>query len=263
MAVADEFVSQAPRMRPPSLGLFAIEGRALLEVGLFLQALPVLRQAPKGDGHPVMVFPGFTASDLSTQLLRAFLRDRGYVVRGWSLGRNRGFSYQTEMKMVRRLQMLHWKHERKVSLVGWSLGGIFARELARQHPDMVRLVISLGSPFSGPPQATNVWRLYEMVSGEKIESIDRRLMERMRLVPPVPSTAIFSRTDGVTSWQACLEPEAEHTENVEIPGSHCGLGHNPWAAWVIADRLAQPEGAWRPFDPGRAAWLFPKGPSKG
>jgi pimeloyl-ACP methyl ester carboxylesterase len=153
--------------------------------------------------------------------------------------------------------MLHWKTGRKVSLVGWSLGGIFARELARQHPEMVRLVVTLGSPFSGPPQATNVWRLYEIVSGEKIEAIDPRLTERMRKVPPVPSTAVYSRTDGVAAWQACLEPEAAHTENVEVPGSHCGLGHNPWAAWVIADRLSQAEGKWQPFDAGRASWVFP------
>jgi pimeloyl-ACP methyl ester carboxylesterase len=245
-------------VRPPSLALLAAEGRAIWEAGLFLQALPMLRRAPRGDGHPVLVLPGFTASDLSTQLLRAFLRERGYQARGWALGRNRGYSGQLELRMARRLQNLHWKTGRKVSIVGWSLGGIFARELARQHPDMVRLVVTLGSPFSASPRATNVWRLYEMVSGQRIEDIDPELVARMRQPPPVPSTAVYTRGDGITAWQACLEPSASRTENVRVPGSHCGLGHNPWAAWVIADRLSQAEDTWQPFDPGPAAWLFPR-----
>jgi pimeloyl-ACP methyl ester carboxylesterase len=241
--------------------LFLSEGRALYEVGLFYQALPVLFAAPsRGDGHVVLVLPGFTASDLSTSLLRSYLRRQGYDSRGWALGRNLGYSAQLELRMARRLQTLHWRSGRKVSLVGWSLGGIFARELARRHPDMVRQVITLGSPFAATPRATNVWRLYERVTGQPVESIDPELMRRMREPPPVPSTAVYSRSDGIASWRACREPEAPHTDNVRVPGSHCGLGHNPWAAYVIADRLAQPEDQWRPFDRGGLRRLvFPPG----
>jgi pimeloyl-ACP methyl ester carboxylesterase len=233
---------------PPPWALFLSEGRALYELGLFYQALPVLLTAPRGDGHPVMVLPGFTASDLSTTLLRTFLRRRGHDARGWALGRNLGFSSQLELRMARRLQNLYWRTGRKVSLVGWSLGGIFARELARLHPEMVRQVITLGSPFAASPRSTNVWRLYERVTGESVDDLDPALLRRMRLPPPVPSTAIYSRSDGIASWRACLEPEAPHTDNVRVPGSHCGLGHNPWAVYVIADRLAQSEETWRPFE---------------
>jgi pimeloyl-ACP methyl ester carboxylesterase len=253
----------ADDVAPPSLGLLFGEGRALLEVGWFFQALPVLRRAPRGDGHPVMVLPGFTASDASTGLLRWYLRAQGYDVRGWGLGRNLGFSSQVETRMIRRLQSFHWSEGRSVSLVGWSLGGIFARELARTHPDMVRQVITLGSPFAASPRATNVWRVYERVAGHRIEDLDPDLLRRMRQPPPVPSTAVYSVGDGVASWRACREPAGELTDNVRVAGSHLGLGINPMALWVIADRLAQPEGEWRKFEPsGLARVVFPGVPEE-
>lgn len=247
VAASPEELDDTEPVTPPSWPLLLGEGRAFYELGLFYQALPALLAAPRGDGHTVMVLPGFTASDLSTSLLRWYLRRQGYDARGWTLGRNLGFSTQLELRMARRLQNLHWRSGRKVSMVGWSLGGIFARELARLHPEMVRQVVTLGSPFAASPRATNVWRLYERVSGQRVEDIDPELLRRMREHPPVPSTAVYSRSDGVASWRACLEPEASHTDNVRVPGSHCGLGHNPWAVYVIADRLAQCEDEWRPF----------------
>ena len=248
---------------PPGLGLLFSEGRALFELGWFLQALPLLRRAPRGDGHPVMVLPGFTASDVSTGLLRSYLRAQGYQVRGWGLGRNLGFSQHLEARMARRLQSFHWTEGRQVSLIGWSLGGIFARELARAHPEMVRQVISLGAPFAASPRSTNVWRVYERVTRQPIDEIDRELLERMRTPPPVPSTAIYSESDGIASWRACVEAPGERTDNVRIPGSHCGLGVNPLAAWVIADRLAQPADAWRHFEPsGLERFAFPRRPQR-
>jgi pimeloyl-ACP methyl ester carboxylesterase len=253
-----EELDQGLEVAPPPWPLLLGEGRALYEVGLFYQALPALLAAERGDGHTVLVLPGFTASDLSTSLLRSYLRRQGYDARGWTLGRNLGFSTQLETRMARRLQSLHWRSGRKVSLVGWSLGGIFARELARLHPEMVRQVITLGSPFAASPRATNVWRLYERIAGQRVEDIDPELLRRMRRAPPVPSTAVYSRSDGIASWRACLEPEAPHTDNVRVPGSHCGLGHNPWAVFVIADRLAQQEGGWQPFDRrGMRRLVFP------
>ena len=252
-------VRLAEDVAPPGLGLLFSEGRALLELGWFFQSLPVLRRAPRGDGHPVMVLPGFTASDVSTSLLRGYLRSQGYKVRGWGLGRNLGFTPHLEAKMLRRLQSFHWTEDEKVSLVGWSLGGIFARELARSHPQMVRQVISLGSPFAASPRATNVWRVYERVTGQPIDQIDRDLVRRMRTAPPVPSTAIYSTGDGIASWRACMEPPGERTDNVRVSGSHCGLGVNPMALWVVADRLAQPEGEWRKFNlEGLAGVVFPE-----
>ena len=232
--------------RPPSRSLMLMELRALGELGAFFALAPVLRTLPRGDGHPVLVLPGLLASDRSTALLRAFLRDRGYHVHGWELGPNHGPRPGAEAKMQARLASLYERHGRKVSLVGWSLGGVFARELARRAPEQVRSVITLGSPFAGSPKASNAWQIYERVSGTSAEPQPHR--GDMGRPMPVPATAIYSRTDGIVNWRGCLEREGPTAENIEIEGSHCGLGHNPAVLYAIADRLAQPEGRWRHFD---------------
>jgi pimeloyl-ACP methyl ester carboxylesterase len=243
-------------VKPPSRLLFALEGqRALLEAASLVPATPLLRRAPRGDGHPVMVLPGFTAGDESTIALRAYLRSLGYYVHGWRLGRNFGFNAERgrfEACIAQRLEELARGHGRKVSLIGWSLGGIYAREIARLLPGMIRQVITLGSPFAGHGHGSNVRRLYEMVTGRKIREHDPDLLGRLHEPPPVPSTAIFSRTDGVAHWRACRERESPHTDNIQVRGSHCGLGFNPVVFFAIADRLAQPEAQWRPFP--RRGW---------
>jgi len=204
-----------------------------------------LRRLPRGDGHSVLVLPGFGASDRSTRPLRAFLKGRGYDAHGWSLGRNVGPREGQRAALAQQLTSLHNKSKRKVSLIGWSLGGIYAREIAKRMPESVRLVITLGSPFANPG-ATAVRRIYEALRGEPMAGA--RDVARLRAPPPVPSTAIFSKSDGVVAWQSCLEPDAPQTENIEVDGSHVGLGVNPVALYVIADRLAQGEATWAPFD---------------
>lgn len=231
---------------PPSRELLLLEVRAIWELTAFFAAYPLLRLAPRGDGHPVLVLPGLAASDTSTRPLRTFLKDQGYHAHGWKLGANHGPRPGAEAKMQARLAELAERHQRKVSLIGWSLGGVFAREMARRAPEQVRSVITLGSPFAGAPKASNAWKLYERASGRNASDWPER--ERMRTPPPVPSTAIFSRSDGIVAWQGCLEQEGPTSENIEVEGSHCGLGHNPAVLYAIADRLAQSEGAWRPFD---------------
>ena len=150
--------------------------------------------------------------------------------------------------MIRRLRDLHEQSGEKVSLVGWSLGGIYARELARQQPHRVRQVITLGSPLNLSNKANHAWRLYEHLSGQTIDS-QREQMNLLRAPLEVPATAIYSRSDGVVAWQTCIDDEnREQTQNIEVPGSHCGLGHNPMVLYVIADRLSQPPDAWKPFD---------------
>ena len=232
--------------KPPSRELLLLEVRAIWELTAFFASYPLLRLAARGDGHSVLVLPGLAASDTSTRPLRRFLADQGWASHGWLLGANHGPRPGAEAKMQERLASLFRQSGRKVSLIGWSLGGIFAREMARRAPDQVRCVITLGSPFAGAPRASNAWQLYERASRRRVEDWPAR--ERMKTPPPVPATAIFSRSDGIVAWQGCLEREGPTAENIEIEGSHCGLGHNPAALYAIADRLAQPEGQWKPFD---------------
>jgi len=229
----------------PSAGLMALEARAWLEFASLVPALPILQAAPSGDGHPVLVLPGWLASDRSTQALRWFLRRRGYHAHGWRLGRNHGPTAEIVSGMAERLTHLRARHGRAVSLVGWSLGGIYARELARRRPDDVRQVITLASPFRDP-DATNF--LITRLAGAR-PSRPPEVLARLRSPLPVPTTAIYSRTDGIVAWDSCVEPRGPQSESVEVRTSHCGMGHHPAALLVIADRLAQPEGAWRHYEP--------------
>ncbi len=143
----------AEALRPPSKTLLFLEGRALHELGAFMLLRPWLAAAPRGDGHPVLVLPGLLASDLSTRPLRSFLNAQGYAAHGWKQGRNLGLRAGIEDGMLERVEELHERYgHRKISVVGWSLGGIYARQLAKRAPEKVRSVISLGSPFAGSPQ---------------------------------------------------------------------------------------------------------------
>ena len=242
----------AQTLAPPSRTLMLLEGRAISELGAFLGALPLLSLAPRGDGHPVLVLPGLVASDVSTRPLRAFLRSRGYAVSGWRQGRNLGLRHGVQDAMVDLLQEMNDTHGRKVSLVGWSLGGLYARQLAKMMPERVRSVITLGSPFAAGPKATNAWRVYEIASGRRADEEDLRFGGALSSPPPVPTTAIFSRTDGICAWQGCMEKTSAMSESIEVESSHCGMGHHPAAVYAVADRLAQPEGEWAPFD--RSGW---------
>jgi pimeloyl-ACP methyl ester carboxylesterase len=154
--------------------------------------------------------------------------------------------------MVDLVQELNDTHGRKVSLVGWSLGGLYARQLAKMMPGRVRSVITLGSPFAAGPKATNAWRVYEMASGRRADQEDARFGGSLAGTPPVPTTAIFSRTDGICAWQGCMEKTTATSESIEVESSHCGMGHHPAVVYAVADRLAQPEGQWSPFD--RRGW---------
>ena len=242
----------AQTLSPPSRTLMFLEGRAISELGAFLGALPLLSLAPRGDGHPVLVLPGLVASDTSTRPLRTFLKSRGYAVSGWRQGRNLGLRHGVQDAMVDLVQELNDTHGRKVSLVGWSLGGLYARQLAKMMPERVRGVITLGSPFAAGPKATNAWRVYEMASGRRADEEDHRFGGALSGTPPVPTTAIFSRTDGICAWQGCMEKTSATSESIEVESSHCGMGHHPAAVYAVADRLAQPEGEWSPFD--RSGW---------
>ena len=244
--------ASAQTLRPPSRTLMLLEGRAIHEFGAFLGALPLLSLAPRGDGHPVLVLPGLIASDVSTRPLRSFLENRGYAVTGWRQGRNLGLRQGVQQAMIDLVRELADTHQRKISMVGWSLGGLYARQLAKMMPDRVRSVITLGSPFASHPRATNAWRVYEMASGRRADEQDPRFGGRLSEAPPVPTTAIYSRSDGICAWQGCMEKSSAISESIEVESSHCGMGHHPAVVYAVADRLAQAEGQWKPFD--RSGW---------
>jgi pimeloyl-ACP methyl ester carboxylesterase len=240
----------------PGLIRLVLEWRVAWEYGAALLAQPWLTTAAAGDGHPVLVFPGMLASDVSTGPLRRYLGRLGYECHGWGQGNNLGPRHGVLDACRDRLHDVHRRNKRKVSLIGWSLGGIYARELAKEFPRQVRLVITLGSPFTGHPKATNAWRVYELVTGHRIGAAD--LHAPLRKPPPLPTTSIYSRSDGVVAWQCCVEQAGAMAENIEVESSHLGLGLNPLAWYAIADRLAQPLGRWKPFarGPGARAWLY-------
>jgi len=201
----------------PNALLMALELRAPWELWSLLPSWPWLKRAPVGDGHPVIVFPGLSASDGSTLPLRGYLQNLGYDVSGWNQGYN--FGPRAGILETAKRQVIDTCEAagEPISLIGWSLGGIYARELSKALPEHVRSVITLGTPFAGSHKSTNAWRLYELTSGRDIT----REAENFDLpaAPPVPTTSIFSRTDGVVAWPASLQAPSPHnalTENVEV-----------------------------------------------
>jgi pimeloyl-ACP methyl ester carboxylesterase len=235
---------------PPDYRLLAGEWRTVGEYVAARRALSQMSSWPRGDGHPVLVLPGFLAGAPSTQFLRQVLRRLGYRAYDWRLGTNLGVRAAMIKQLPARLDDIRARNDgRKVSVIGWSAGGVFARELARAQPDHVRMVITLGSPIRGNQQATHAWRMWRMLNrrsqARQVVSEAARIAREEPL--QVPTTCIFSKSDGIVAWQCCLSRPAAQTENVEVRSTHLGYGHNIETLRVIADRLAQPEGQWRPY----------------
>lgn len=244
-ATAGPRTAAPPAQSPPSWLKLALEARAPAEFVAGLASLALTHRLPRGDGQPVLVFPGLAASDTSTLLLRQFARRLGYPGYGWAQGFNVGPRHGVLAGCRERLTEIAEKYGRRVSLIGWSLGGVYAREVAKLHPDLVRQVITLGSPFGGDPRASNAYPLFQLLSGRRID--DPHLLARLREAPPVPTTSILSKTDGIVAWHASVQAPADQAENIVLTASHFGIGFNPLALYAIADRLAQPEGRWQPF----------------
>ena len=253
---AESSASAWAGLTAPGAWLLMLEARAPWELAALLAVSPWLRQLPAGDGHPVIVFPGLGASDVSTLAVRQFLQGQGYTAYPWGQGLNLG-PRDGVLEQCRALIDDTWqRHREPVSLIGWSLGGIYAREMAKLAPDRVRCVITLGTPFTGHPRATNAWRFYQMVSGQKAH--DDALLAEVKQPPPVPTTSIYSKTDGIVAWPCCINPPGHrHTENIEVRASHIGMGMNPLALYAVADRLRQDPAHWRRFDvQGARRWFF-------
>lgn len=247
-----------PKKAPSKFLLFTEGGRAAIEFGKYTFSNKLLEDAPRGDEHPVLVLPGFMTSDRATYFLRNFISKQGYTALKWEMGLNLG-GPEYAFKVADRLEEIYKIYNQKVSIVGWSLGGVYAREVARQKPEMARQVIALGSPFSGIFEKNNARWFYDFLHGPKGMDISEDLLKDILIPPPVPSTAVYTKGDGVVNWEHCIERiENETTQNVEIKGSHFGLGHNPSALYCIADRLSQSEKNWKKFKPeGKAKKLYP------
>lgn len=233
-------------LQPPSLGRFALEVKAVPELCRFVMKSRTHGLA-KGDGHPVLVFPGFLAGDALTWPLRRRLTALGYWNAGWRFGTNLGLKPGLLAQMVHYVKSVHAGQKRKVSLVGWSLGGLYARELAKRMPHRVRQVITFGTPFNLADDHTHVGWVLRLLNGPSC-ALDDALCARLREPPPVPTTSIYSRGDGVVAWEACRHAvDRSDVQDLEVEGSHLGMGWNPAVMRVVADRLAQRRARWRPM----------------
>jgi pimeloyl-ACP methyl ester carboxylesterase len=245
-------------LKAPNALMLLLETRAPWELAAMMASWPWLKRLPRGDGHAVLVFPGLGANDATTTPLRSFLQDVGYSAYPWKQGFNFGPRRGVMEAMRELVQRTAERHGGKVSLLGWSLGGLYARELAKEMPELTRCVITLGTPFAGHPRATNAWRFYEMVSGQSVH--DPALIDQLKTTPAVPTTSIYSKSDGVVAWQCSLNPESPLAENIEVHASHIGMGMNPLALYAVADRLrhsAVTPAHWQRFDAqGARRWFF-------
>ncbi|MGB1217282.1 MAG: lipase family alpha/beta hydrolase, partial [Saprospiraceae bacterium] len=200
-----------PKIKAPSKLLLLTEGaRATVGLGLYALTNRFLKNVPKGDGHPVLVVPGFMTSDFSTTILRKYLKDIGYEVMTWGMGVNLGRPEYAE-RLLERVVEINAMTDRKVSIVGWSLGGVFAREVARTQPNLIRQVITLGSPFAGLFGDNNARWFYDFLHGQKGMEMANEMVKDILETPSVPITAIYSKEDGIVPWQYCMEQEENAT----------------------------------------------------
>jgi len=228
-----------PLVAAPSLTLLGTEPlRALLEYA----SMRMMDKSalPAGDGHPVVIFPGLATDRRATAPLKSFCEDLGYTAYDWGRGLNTGPKGDIDAwldKLSEHVGDVTASHHDTMSLIGWSLGGIYAREVAKRLRGRVRRVITIATPFAGTAEQTNVAWLYRLLNGQA-PVLDEGLMARLRLPPVVPTTSIFSRSDGIVAWQACIQDEVgKHTENIEVEGSHVGMAWNPQVLSIIANRL--------------------------
>ncbi|MEM9623550.1 MAG: alpha/beta fold hydrolase [Pseudomonadota bacterium] len=239
-------------IRRPSRALLYAEGpQAMMQFMSLMATAPFLAGARRGDGHKVIVMPGFGGSDRSTAILRNYLTRQGFDAQPWGLGRNLGPRMEALPQKLSSLFESNYAAggERKVSLVGWSLGGVYARLLAQFYPEQVRQVITLGSPFNGHPGATrSIARRVISMDHESLADLRRLAGQPLSM----PNSNVYSRQDAIVPWQIATEATDQHTENIEVFTGHMSLGFSPAVLFAVADRLGQGEEAWQPFQ--RFGW---------
>jgi pimeloyl-ACP methyl ester carboxylesterase len=244
-------------LKAPSRRLLLLEPTGLIDIPALFAAAPFLLTATRGRKHGVIVLPGMGADDNSTFPIRRYLSHLGYDAHGWKRGRNMRSPGADVAAVIEQIQTLREKTGLPVTLIGWSRGGVMAREIARRVPDNVRMVITLGSPFADLT-ANNVSVIMKFLTGRDAPTPPLQFRDFAKPIP-VPATAIYTRADGIVAWRACLEQEGPHAENIEVRSTHIGLGFHAPALWAIADRLAQKWGTWKPFKPSAiVAPFFPR-----
>lgn len=242
-------MSEMRRSGPPLVSS-VLEIRAGIEACALLYAYPFLLRAPRGEGRPVLLIPGFTNSDNSTFFVRDYLRRLGYDVHCWGMGANYGLREETFEKLRQRLRDIHQSTGQKVSLVGWSLGGFYVRALANSHAQMVRSIVTVGTTFCMPtPRAVNrvITRLYSYLNPYQQMDAFFLSSDLWETTPALPSTSIYTKGDGINDWHYCLEKPGPRTENVRVFGSHSGLAVNAMVFYLLANRLAQHPESWQPY----------------
>lgn len=246
--------STASDIRRPSLALLCAEPfRAVSEFawhsfGKSADAGPA--DARPGDGHPVVIFPGLGADGKSVATLRARCRALGYEAFDWGQGFNAGPKGDLDEwlhSLKESVTALLAAHTQPATLIGWSLGGIYARELAKVMAPQVRQVITMGTPFNADADHTNAGWLFRLLSGTSA-AMDPAMSERLRTPPPMRTTSIYSRSDGVVAWQTCRhKKKSSLVHDIEVGGSHVGMNWNRDVLAVVADRLGQRTGPWRQY----------------
>ena len=240
----------ATEVTRPSILKTVFEWRAAFEGVALLGAYSILRKAPKGNGEPVLVIPGFTTSDNGTHFLRNYLTQQGYEVFGWELGVNNGLNTPQYKKLVKRLRSINKQAGKPVRVIGWNVGGLYARALANDQAKLVSMVITLGAPFALPSMfgvSESLSRLYSFYNDPADNDALYGYSDVWERTPNMPSTSIYSEGDGVINWQFCIDDEGVNTENIRVMGSHLGLTVNPMVYFILAERLSQDESRWRSF----------------
>ena len=226
------------KIKKPSVLHTLMEARVPFEIGAQILSYRFYeKNLPQGNGRPVIVIPGFGAGDFETKMLRRSLRRLGYRSVPWKMGRNMGSTAKNREHLRSELDRLLAVSRQKISIVGWSLGGVFARELGRNYPEYVHSVVSMGTPFTGDHDANILHDIFHRLSGSEFTHEDLVAFNQRKEPPGVLSTSIYSKTDGVVSWRCSLERESELTENIEVKSSHCGLVYNPLAVSALARAL--------------------------
>jgi pimeloyl-ACP methyl ester carboxylesterase len=219
------------------------EMRVAADLAAGLLHLPAALAAPRRRrAEPVLLLPGLHAGDTSMWPLRSFLRRLGWDARGWGLGINGGDAPGLLPRVIERAESIAAAHGRRLRLVGWSMGGFLAREVARDRPDLVAHVTTLGTPVVGGPRYTALAGLF-LRRGYDLDAVEAECEARARRPIAAPITAIYSRRDGVVAWQACVDRISHRVEHVEVDSTHAGLGFDLRVWRIVADRLARPRRA--------------------